>query len=172
MIGARMDLHQFPVIGNKRRDDWDLERSGCSDDIHRFDRALWAFNAESRSANDPLDFLHLDPAADRGLDHLRVVEKIIGDALLWHKAVGIGAGKGHARKTIMPSWTICDQRVPPSGAPAFGDTAPFKHEVRHFALAQVFTHGESRLAPTHDQGIYFFRHHPHPYGLWTYAGRT
>jgi len=35
-----MDLHQFPVIGNKRRDDWGLERSGRSDDIHRFDHAV------------------------------------------------------------------------------------------------------------------------------------
>src|SRR6516162_1909516 len=101
-----MDLHQSRTFGNKRRHNWDLERSGRGDHIGRFDRAVRGFDPKSSSADEPLDLLNLDPAADRGLNHVRVVDEIIGYLLLGHEAVGIGIGKGHARKTVMPSWTV------------------------------------------------------------------
>ena len=56
----------------------------------------------------------------------------------------------------MPGRTIGNQGVPSFRAPAFGNSVPLQHEVRHAAVTQVLAHGQTGLAAADNERLYFF----------------
>jgi hypothetical protein len=59
----------------------------------------------------------------------------------------------------MPRRTVGYQRVPSFGTPAFGNAMPLKDDMRHVAFAQMLAHGQSGLATTNNDRVYFFNGH-------------
>ena len=159
-VFVRMDLREARVarhqIGNHRV----MEGARRHHHAARLDLALGGLDAEARTAHQLLDLAHLDAAADRGIDHPGVVDEVIGDLLLRDEVVGMGAGKLHPGKAVMPGRAVGDQRVPSLGAPALGDAVPLEHEMRNARLAEMLAHGDARLSGTHHERIDHFRRHP------------
>ena len=75
------------------------------------------------------------------------------------RAVGIAGDLLHlelqAGEAVVPDRAVGHQGIPAAGAPGFGDTVAFQHQVRHAELAQVFAHGHPGLAGADHQGIDF-----------------
>ena len=154
-----MDLRDACIFRNQGRDDRALERSGSGNHAVGFDHAIRGFDTKTWPASISLHFPDLHAAADGGSDLFRVSDKIVRNTLLGGKGIGIDIGELHARKSIMPGRTIGNQGVPSFRAPAFGYSLSLQHEVRHAAVAQVLTHGQTGLAAADNQRIYFFCRH-------------
>ena len=103
-----------------------------------------------------LNFRYFDAAANRSSYLLCIGDEIVRNLLLGDEGIGIYIGKLHARKSIMPSWTVGHQRVPSFGAPALGDTLSLEHKMRHAALAQMLAHRQPCLASADNKRVYLF----------------
>jgi hypothetical protein len=90
---------------------------------------LRGFNAETGAADMTLDTLHLDAAADRGFDLPSIGLEIVGYGILGRKAIRIAVRELHSGETVVPGRAVGNQRVPPLGTPALGDTATLEDEV-------------------------------------------
>jgi hypothetical protein len=161
-VGIGMDLHNSCIVGNALRHHRVLKRPGGGDNVVGLDHPCRGFDAEARSPGISPHFLHLDPAANRGLDHFRIGDKIVGDLFFGDEGIGV-VSKRHAGKPVVPGRSISDQRVPSFRTPALSDAAAFKNEMRHLAFAQVFAHCHARLTGADDQRVYFFDRHSAPF---------
>ncbi len=133
-----------------------LESASGGNHASGLDHAIRGLDLETGPADQPLHFPDLYAAPDRRSDHVRVSDKIICNLFLGDKGIWAGIRKLHARETVMPGRAIGNQRVPSFGAPAFGDTPPLEDEMRHPALAQMFAHGQPRLAAAYNERVYLF----------------
>ena len=147
-----MHLGDARVQRDQRRDDRVLERAGGDDDVIGLDHALRGGDAEAGAAGIAAQFLDLDAAADRGGDLFGVGCEIIGDLVLGDEGVG-GTVEFHAGKAVMPGGAVGDQRIPPLGAPAFGDAAALEHQMRDTGAAQMLAHGDACLAGADDKRV-------------------
>ena len=100
------------------------------------------------SARLAFDARHFHAAADRRVDHLRIVHEIVGNRFLAGKLVRPQALELHVGKAIVPHRSVLYQRVPALTAPALGNAAALQHEVRFACGGEVFTGGNTCLSRT------------------------
>ena len=147
-----MHLGDARLLRNKRRDDWLLKGAGGDDDIVGLDAALRGGDGETGASGIAAQLGHLGAAADGGGDLFGIGGEVIGDLFLGHESVG-GGVELHAGKAVMPGGAVGDQRIPPLGAPAFGDAAALKHQMRDTGPAQMLAHGDACLAGADDKRV-------------------
>ena len=94
--------------------------------------------------------LYLYATADGGCDLFRVSDEIVDDLVFGGKAIGVDAGKRHARKSVMPSGTVGDKRIPSFRAPAFSNPISLDDEMTCSALAQVLAYRQPCLTAADD----------------------
>ncbi len=147
-----MDLGDAGILRDQRRDDRLLKGAGGDDDVIGLDGALRGGDGETGASGIAAQLGHLDAAADGGGDLFGIGDEVIGDLFLGHEGVG-GGVELHAGKAVMPGGTVGDQRIPPLGAPAFGDPAALEHQMRDTGAAQMLAHGDACLAGTDDKRV-------------------
>ena len=133
-VGGGMNLHDPGAPGNESGNDGLLESPGGGNYKIGFNGTLRCLDPEARATIILPHRFDPDAAADGSPDFFGIGHESIRDLFLGHEGVRIVAGKFQARIAIVPGGTIGNETVPALRAPAFGDPAPFKNEVRHAAL--------------------------------------
>src|SRR6266446_3060836 len=155
-VGGGMNLQDPCICRYDGRNDRTLERTGGGDHVDGLDHAFRGFDHEAGAVGFLAKSLDLDTAADGSCDLLCVGFEILHDPVFGGKAVGIDAGEGYVWKSVMPSRTVGDKRVPSFRAPALGNPMSFDDEMRHSAFAQVLAHRQPGLAATYDKSLDLF----------------
>src|SRR5208283_88267 len=115
--------------------------------------------AESGAVRLRVKLVHLYTTPDGGCDMFRVSDKVIDDLVLGGKAIGVDAGERPARKSVMPSGTVGDKRIPPFRAPALNNPMALDDEMRRAAFAQVLAHRQAGLTAADDERLHFYYRH-------------
>ena len=100
------------------------------------------------SARLAFEACHFHAAADRRVDHLRIVHEIVGNRFLAGKLVRPQTLEFHVGKAVVPDRPVLDQGVPALTAPALCNAAALQHEVRFTCGGEVFTGGNTCLSRT------------------------
>jgi len=162
-VGGGVDLRDVRMTGDDRRDDGLLERPGRRDHEAGVEGALGGLHREAGTAVVLPDQGHLDPAADRSRDLLRVGLEVVGDLFLRHEGPGGGA-ELEPGEPVVPRGPVRHEGVPAPGAPFLCDAPPFEDDVRHAGAAEMLAHCDAGLAPADHDDFGLFD--AHDFILW------
>lgn len=152
-VGRRMHLQHARILRGDRRDHRALERTGGHHHLEGFDHPVAGVHGEARAVGVTHHLPDFDAGADRCVELAGVGFEVVGHLLLAGKGIGVQAFELQAGKAVVPGRAVGHQRIPAPGAPGFGDTVAFQHQVRHAQAAQVFAHGHAGLAGAHYKRI-------------------
>jgi hypothetical protein len=148
-----VQLERPGIVGNDRRDQWTLERSGRRDDITGIDRTVRRLHAEAGAGHVAPHGPHLDSAPDRGSDLFGVGDEVVRDLLLGREFVRCDVGEFHGGKPVMPGGSVRNQGIPASGTPALSDAVSLEDEMLYAADAQMLAHRQTGLPSADDQHL-------------------
>ncbi len=154
------------------RDQWLLKGSGGRNNPVCDHIAVRCFDVEITLINPSLGVQNLDPAANGGIDLLGKRFEIRRDIVLGGKIIRSIIREGHCRKTVMPRWPICHQRIPTLAPPPLRNPVPFKHQMGHASVRQMLAHRKTCLPATNDQCVYMLGRHECLLGWWNCRSRA
>lgn len=84
--------------------------------------------------------------------HLRIGIEIIGYLFFRNESIRV-AREIHVWKAIVPSGTICNQRIPTHRPPTLGNPSSFEDDMLHAAFGKMLAHSHTSLPGPDDKRV-------------------